>query len=51
MSTVINDVNDETEDIRARVPGVNKAYSSLQTIFRSKQNPSKQQDKTTQNIN
>jgi hypothetical protein len=35
--TVINDTNDETEEIRARILAANKAYSSLQTIFRSKQ--------------
>jgi len=37
LGTVTNDVNDETEEIRARVLAANKAYSSLQTIFRSKQ--------------
>jgi len=37
LRTVINDVNDETEEIRARILAANKAYSSLQTIFRSKQ--------------
>jgi len=37
LGTVINDVNDETEEIRARILATNKAYSSLQTIFRSKQ--------------
>jgi sorting nexin-29 len=34
--TVINDINDETEEIRARILAANKAYSSLQTIFQSK---------------
>jgi hypothetical protein len=34
---VINDVNDETKEIRAMILAANKAYSSLQTIFRSKQ--------------
>jgi uncharacterized heparinase superfamily protein len=37
LETVINDVNDETEEIRARILAANKAYSSLQTVFRSKQ--------------
>jgi hypothetical protein len=37
LGTVINDVNDETEEIRARILAANKAYSSLQTIFRFKQ--------------
>jgi hypothetical protein len=37
LGTVMNDVNDKTEEIRARILVANKAYSSLQTIFRSKQ--------------
>jgi hypothetical protein len=37
VGTVINDSIDETEEIRARILAANKAYSSLQTIFRSKQ--------------
>jgi hypothetical protein len=37
LGTVINDINDETEEIRARILAANKAYSSLQTTFRSKQ--------------
>jgi hypothetical protein len=37
LGTVINDTNDETKEIRARILATNKAYSSLQTIFRSKQ--------------
>jgi len=37
LGTVINDSNDETEESRARILAANKAYSSLQTIFRSKQ--------------
>ena len=37
LGTVINDSNDETEEIRARILAANKAYSSLQTIFLSKQ--------------
>jgi len=37
LGTVINYVNDEMEEIRARILAANKAYSSLQTIFRSKQ--------------
>ena len=37
LGTVINDVSDETEEIRARILAANKAYSSLQPIYRSKQ--------------
>jgi len=37
LGTVIHDSNDKTEEIRARILAANKAYSSLQTIFRSKQ--------------
>jgi hypothetical protein len=37
LRTVINDTNDETEEIRERILATNKAYSSLQTIFRYKQ--------------
>jgi len=37
LGTVINDVNEEIEEIRAMILAANKAYSSLQTIFRSKQ--------------
>ena len=37
LGSVINDSNDETEEIRARVLAANKAYSSLQTKFRYKQ--------------
>jgi hypothetical protein len=37
LGTIINDTNDEMEEIRARILADNKAYSSLQTIFRSKQ--------------
>ena len=37
LGTVINDINDGTEEIRARILAANKAYNSLQTIFRSKQ--------------
>jgi hypothetical protein len=36
LGTVINDSNDEKEEIRVRILAANKAYSSLQTIFRSK---------------
>jgi len=36
LETVINDSNDETEEILARILATNKVYSSLQTIFRSK---------------
>jgi hypothetical protein len=34
---VLNDTNDEKEEIQARILAANKAYSSLQSIFRSKQ--------------
>ena len=37
LGTVINDSNGETEEIRARILAANKAYSSLQTTFGSKQ--------------
>ena len=37
LGMVINDINDEMEEIRARILAANKAYISLQTIFRSKQ--------------
>jgi len=33
LGMVINDVNDEMGEIRARILAANKAYSSLQTIF------------------
>jgi len=37
LETVINDSSDEREEIRAMILAANKAYSSLQTIFQSKQ--------------
>jgi hypothetical protein len=37
QTTVINDVKDKPEEIRAKILATNKAYSSLQTIFWSKQ--------------
>ena len=37
LGAVINDINDETEEIRARILAANKSYSFLQTVFRSKQ--------------
>jgi len=37
LGTVINDVIDEREEIRARILAANKGYTSFQTIFRSKQ--------------
>jgi hypothetical protein len=37
LGTVINDIHDESEEIQARILAANKAYSSLKTIFRSKQ--------------
>jgi hypothetical protein len=36
MGTVISDTNVETEEFKARILAANKAYSSLQTVFRSK---------------
>jgi len=36
LGTVINDTNDETEEIRARILAANKVYGSTQTIIRSK---------------
>jgi len=32
----IDNTNDETKEMKARILPANKAYSSLQTIFRSK---------------
>jgi len=37
LGTVINNTSDETEETNARILAANKAYSSLQTVFRSKQ--------------
>jgi hypothetical protein len=37
LGTVLNDTNEEKEEIQARILAANKAYSSLQSIFRSKQ--------------
>jgi sorting nexin-29 len=37
LGTVINDIKDETEEIRAGILAANKAYGFLQTIFQSKQ--------------
>ena len=37
LGTIVNDTNNETEEIRARILAANKAYSSLKTVFRSKQ--------------
>jgi len=37
LGTLITDSNDEMEESRARILAGNKAYSSLQTIFRSEQ--------------
>jgi len=36
LGTIINNNNDKTEDIKARILAANKDYYSLQTIFRSK---------------
>jgi len=35
--TVISNTNDGTEEVKARTLAANKAYSSLQPVFRSKQ--------------
>ena len=37
LGMVLNDTNEEKEEIQARILAANKAYSSLQSIFRSKQ--------------
>jgi hypothetical protein len=37
LGPVINNIKDETEEIKARILAANKAYYSLQTIFTSKQ--------------
>jgi len=37
MGTVISNTNDTTDKVKARILAANKAYSSLQTVFRSKQ--------------
>jgi hypothetical protein len=37
MYYILNDTNEEKEEIQARILAANKAYSSLQSIFRSKQ--------------
>ena len=41
LGTVINDTNDETQEIRARILAANKAYSSLQNHISVQTNPSK----------
>ena len=51
LGTVINDDNDEMEEIRARILAGNKAYSSQQTIFLSKQIHRNNEIKIVQNIN
>jgi hypothetical protein len=38
---LINNKNDETEEMKARILAANKAYSFLQSIFRSKSNQNK----------
>jgi len=37
LGSVISNTNDETEEVKTRILARNKAYSSLQTVFRSKQ--------------
>jgi hypothetical protein len=37
VRTVISNSNGGTEDVKARILAGNKAYSSLQTVLRSKQ--------------
>jgi hypothetical protein len=37
QGTVISNTNDGTDEIKARILAANKAYSSLESVFRSKQ--------------
>jgi len=37
LGTVINNINDETEEIKARILAANKSFTTKQTIFKSKQ--------------
>jgi vancomycin permeability regulator SanA len=37
LGMVLNDTNEEKEEIEARILADNKGYSSLQSVFRSKQ--------------
>jgi len=37
LGTVISNTNGKTEEVKARILAANKAYSSLQAVFRSKQ--------------
>jgi hypothetical protein len=37
VGTVINSTSDETEEIKAKILAANKAYSSVQIVFRFKQ--------------
>ena len=49
LGTVISNTNDETVVVKTRILAGNKTYSSLQTVFRSKQIHSN--NKIIQNIN
>lgn len=51
LGTVISDTNDETEEFKARNLAANKSYSSVQTVFRSKQIHWNNADKIIENIN
>ena len=37
LETVISNTNGGAEEVKSRILAANKAYSSLQTVFRSKQ--------------
>jgi len=37
LGTVISSTNDKTEEIKTKILATNKAYSSLQIVFRFKQ--------------
>jgi len=51
LGTVISGTNDETEEFKPRILPANKAYSSVQAVFRSKQIHWNNADKIIQNIN
>jgi hypothetical protein len=50
LGTVINDTNDETEKIRARILAANKAYSHYKLYLDPKKSI-EQESKTIQNTN
>lgn len=51
LGTVISDTSDDTEEFKARILAANKAYSSLQSVFRFKQIHWNNVNKIIQNIN